>query len=106
MQLYELYFATAYECITGTVGERLVQVPSTRVVEETNPTPLTLGSYLVPPLSRRIRFLRIDKVHSRNRSVIFSRNRVTPVEIGQKQKVDFNTGSTPIAELVLSSLEF
>jgi ubiquitin len=41
MQLCELYFATAYECITGTVGERLVQVPSTRVVEETNPTPLS-----------------------------------------------------------------
>jgi hypothetical protein len=27
-----------------------------------------------------------------NSNVMFSRSRVTPVEIGQKQKVDFNTG--------------
>jgi hypothetical protein len=27
------FFATAYECVTNTVGERLVQLPSTRVRE-------------------------------------------------------------------------
>ena len=33
MQLCELYFATTYyECVTNMVGERLVQLPSTRVL--------------------------------------------------------------------------
>jgi hypothetical protein len=40
MQVCEVFFATAYECLTGTVGERLVQVPSKRVIQSiTTPTP-------------------------------------------------------------------
>jgi hypothetical protein len=39
MQVCETFFATAYECLTGTVGERLVQVPSRRVMQSiTTPT--------------------------------------------------------------------
>jgi hypothetical protein len=33
MQLCEMYLATVYECITNTVGERFIEVPSKRVLE-------------------------------------------------------------------------